>query len=201
MLLAFMDAYFTRNSYAKFRKNRTLVYNELRAVSVLQFKQSYRIRPERFNKIVSGLKIERKSDALGVKGHHGTIKIMAALRHLASGSANIDHIQTFGMGRSTMDRNCEDFCDLLIAKYGDEYLGVNWKKVIESNRNKHGIEGCIGSLDCTHLSWVACPSEFKGIYTGRSGKPTIVLECLVDASLRVNHFFLDFQATTTTSRC
>jgi hypothetical protein len=46
-----------------------------------------------------------------------------------------------------------------------------------------GFPGCVGSIDCQHWSWEACPIQFAGHFNGKEKKPTIVLEAVADGDM------------------
>ncbi len=48
--------------------------------------------------------------------------------------------------------------------------------------------GCIGLIDCMHWEWKNSPSSWKGMFQGKSGRPTAVLEAIADHSCRFWHF-------------
>jgi Plant transposon protein len=43
-----------------------------------------------------------------------------------------------------------------------------------------GFPGCIGSMDCTHIKWLTCPSALSNRCTGKEGYPTLGFQVLVD---------------------
>jgi len=47
----------------------------------------------------------------------------------------------------------------------------------------------IGSIDCMHWEWSACPTAHHGIYRGHKGKPTVILEAVASKDLRIWHAF------------
>jgi hypothetical protein len=51
-----------------------------------------------------------------------------------------------------------------------------------------GFPGCIGSIDCMHWEWKNCPSAWKGMFQGKAGVPTVVLEAIANHSCQFWHF-------------
>ncbi|XP_074378083.1 uncharacterized protein LOC141719602 [Apium graveolens] len=47
----------------------------------------------------------------------------------------------------------------------------------------------IGSIDCMHWEWKNCPSGWGGAYSGRKGRPTIILEVVASYDTWVWHAF------------
>lgn len=54
---------------------------------------------------------------------------------------------------------------------------------------RHGVHGCLGSIDVDQIGWENCPTGQKGQHVGRSGKPTLALEAGVDANLWIWHWY------------
>ncbi|XP_073024334.1 uncharacterized protein [Primulina eburnea] len=116
----------------------------------------------------------QKADALGRPGLKPYQKITAAMRILA-----------YGVG----------------ADATDEYIKIGESTAIESLRSpnaedierllhigkQRGFSGMLGSLDCMHWGWKNCPTAWAGQYTGRSGRPTIILEAVADYDMWIWH--------------
>ena len=41
-----------------------------------------------------------------------------------------------------------------------------------------GLTGCVGSVDCVHIGWDQCPSQYFQMYTGKEGFPSIAYEVI-----------------------
>jgi hypothetical protein len=83
------------------------------------------------------------------------------------------------------------FCKSVIAIYSDDAL--RHSNTSDINRlldkgDEAGFFGCIGSIDCMHWHWKNCPSSWRGMFHGRSGIPTEILEAIADKSTQVWHF-------------
>jgi len=61
------------------------------------------------------------------------------------------------------------------------------REIVEVNKKRHGVEGMAGSLDCTHLSWQQCPNAWKGQFSGKGKKPTVLIEAVADHNLWIHH--------------
>ncbi len=59
------------------------------------------------------------------------------------------------------------------------------KKVMEVYA-RLGLPGAMGSMDCTHVNWDMCPVKLAHLCTGKSGKPTLAFEVVVDHSRRIH---------------
>ena len=44
-----------------------------------------------------------------------------------------------------------------------------------------GLPGCIGSVDCVHIGWDRCPTQYKNMYTGKEGYPSVAYEVICTA--------------------
>ena len=64
---------------------------------------------------------------------------------------------------------------------------------------KQGWPGCIGSIDCMHWTWKNCPSAWAGMFTGKEGKPTVVLEAVAVVLVDSGISFSDCLAPSTIS--
>jgi hypothetical protein len=69
------------------------------------------------------------------------------------------------------------------------------KRVEELHAIVHGVRGMIGSLDCSHIVWGNCPIAHHGQYQGKEGKPTVVVEAMVDYSLYAWHAVFGYYGT------
>jgi hypothetical protein len=41
-----------------------------------------------------------------------------------------------------------------------------------------GLPGCIGSVDCVHIRWDRCPTQYKNMYSGKEGYPSVAYEVI-----------------------
>jgi hypothetical protein len=53
----------------------------------------------------------------------------------------------------------------------------------------------LGSLDCSHFVWGSCPVAYHGQYQGKEGKPTLVVEVMVDHTLYTWHAVFGYCGT------
>ena len=127
-----------------------------------------------------------------VPGFSPLQKVVSAVRMLTSGVYAHELDDKFRLGESTCLENLQRFCQALIALYGDEFLRspniMDLHRLLDEN-NEAGWPGCIGSIDCMHIRWKNCPSAWAGMFTGKEGTPTVVLEAVADHYGRIWHFF------------
>jgi len=48
-----------------------------------------------------------------------------------------------------------------------------------------GFPGCVGSIDCVHISWQGCPAALRNVMCGSKGKPTLSFEVVSTSSRRI----------------
>ena len=44
-----------------------------------------------------------------------------------------------------------------------------------------GLPGCIGSVDCVHIGWDRCPTQYKNKYTRKEGYLSVAYEVVCTA--------------------
>ncbi len=57
---------------------------------------------------------------------------------------------------------------------------VNLKRINKLHCNIQGVDGILGSCDCTHTIWKNCPKAWAGSYRGKENTPSIVLKDISD---------------------
>ena len=88
------------------------------------------------------------------------------------------------MGLSTGLESMKRFCNAVNEVFSGDALCHPTIDVRDA-----GFPGCIGSIVCMHWEWKNCPSSWKGMFQGMSGRPTVVIEAiLADYSGRFWHF-------------
>ncbi|XP_073121668.1 uncharacterized protein [Henckelia pumila] len=133
-----------------------------------------------------------KVDGLGRPGLSPHQKITAALRILAYGTSADSTDEYIKIGESTAIESLKRFCWAMVEVFGDWYLRSPNTEDIERILligKQRGFSGMLGSLDCVHWKWKNCPTGWAGQYTGRSGKPTIILEAVADYELWIWHAY------------
>ncbi|XP_048445241.1 uncharacterized protein LOC125479656 [Pyrus x bretschneideri] len=120
----------------------------------------------------------------GRAGHPGFSphqKGTIALRMLAYASPADVMDDTYGMSESTCLDTLVEFCETVVQLYKEKYLRqlnqADLERLIRKAED-HGFTGMIGSLDCMHWQWNNCPTGWQRGFSGRSRKPTVVLEAV-----------------------
>ncbi|XP_073061723.1 uncharacterized protein [Primulina eburnea] len=141
----------------------------------------------------------QKADALGRPRLTPYQKITAAMRILAYGVGADATDEYIKIGESTAIDSVKRFCRATIEVFGDLYLRSPNAEDIERllhNGKQRGFPGMLGSLDCMHWRWKNCPTAGAGQYTGRSGRPTIILEAVADYNMWIWHAYFGLPVQT-----
>ena len=154
-----------------------------------QFKVFFRISRPRFQALLEDIgaaNIPFYSQPT-TKGPSREARLLLPLKTLAYGVAMHTFCDYFRMSFSEAAKCCAQF-DLTIASlYSEEYLrhptADDLKRIINLHRTVHGVPGMFCSLDCCHLRWKNCPKAWQGIYKGKEGFSSIVLEAACDYHL------------------
>ena len=105
---------------------------------------------------------------------------------LAYGQSGDTYDEYLRLGDSTARLCLANFTDAIILLFGDEYLRSPTDEDLQRLLDVGEVRwfpGIIGSIDCMHWEWKNCPTAWKGQFTRRSGKPTIVLEAVASQDL------------------
>jgi hypothetical protein len=95
-------------------------------------------------------------------------------------------------GESTALESLKQFCAAIAAIYGNMYLqSPNEEDItcILAVSEMQGFSGMMGSLDCMHWTWKNFPVAKHGQYSGKEGKPTVILEAVATHNLWIWHAF------------
>ena len=102
---------------------------------------------------------EWKCDPAKRWGPHPAVKMMCALRQLVDGSLPFQVADTYHLSETTAGVCLKEFCKDMIRIHGPVYLQPDFEKSLRSAKIR-GYDGYLGSLDCTHIGWHACPRAF-----------------------------------------
>jgi hypothetical protein len=134
----------------------------------------------------------QKANGLGRMGIHGKHKCVVAMRMLAYGSIADALDDGYAMAESTVLECVKEFASTVISVFEEDYLRppnqAEFNRILMENEAR-GFPGMIGSIDCMHWEWGACPVGWQGQFTGRKGRPTVVLEAVATKDLRIWHAF------------
>jgi len=125
-----------------------------------------------------------KPDAVGRQPVPLELKVLGALRMVAKGCAFDAIAELSSMGLSTMQQFFHTFWDKFVAHYKPQY--IKYPRTAEeaapviSEFKRLGFDGCVGSLDVTHIEWGRVPAGMANLYTGKEKYPTVGYEVVVD---------------------
>ncbi|XP_020243102.1 putative nuclease HARBI1 [Asparagus officinalis] len=161
------------------------------------FRRRFRCRRNLFIRIVNRVAdhdnfFMQKRDATGKLGLSTLQKVTAAHRMLAYGTSADATDEYIRIGESTTIECLKRFCRAVIEVFGEEYLRHPTTSDITRLLKKgeeRGFPGMLGSLDCMHWKWKNCPTAWAGQYSGRQGKPTIILEAVASYDLWIWHAY------------
>jgi Plant transposon protein len=137
----------------------------------------------------------------GEKGIYPEAKVLLALKVLAFGVSPVALMDYFQMSDETGRKSVKLFCRIisqhpqLRQKYLRDMSKADAMRVSSLHQHEFGVRGCIGCLDCMHVTWKNCPSSWKGQYQGKEGSPTIILEAVADYNLWIWHTRFGFPGT------
>ena len=96
------------------------------------------------------------------------------------------------MSEAVVRQSLIHFVEGVINNCGDEYLrkpnAHDLTRLLQKEEER-GFPGMLGSIDCMHWNWKNCPTGWQGIYAGRSGKPTVILEAVASYDTWIWHAF------------
>jgi hypothetical protein len=114
-------------------------------------------------------------------------KLLLPLKCLAYGVPPHAFIDYFQMSRPYARVCCIEFDKAIKLIYMKEWLrlptATDLKSILLLHKTVHGVEGMMGSLDCSHTYWKNCPKAWQGSYKGKEKMPSIVLEAICDYRL------------------
>ncbi|KAM5573625.1 hypothetical protein ABKV19_013256 [Rosa sericea] len=161
------------------------------------FRRRYRMRREVFLRMLEHVQtadpyFRQSQDCAGRLGFSPHQKLTCALRMLATACSADSLDESFLMPESTAIENLSRFCHTIVTIYQERYLRAptteDLDKILQ-RAERRGFLGMIGSLDCMHWQWKNCPVGWQGNFSGKSKKPTIVLEAVAGPDTWIWHAF------------
>jgi len=120
-------------------------------------------------------------------------KLVAASRVLAYGETSDRAGEYFQMSKSTIEVATKKLIEVIVEEWEPVYLrpphDEEVKRMLERNAAR-GMPGCIGSLDCSHWEWAACPQGLAEQYQNCKKRRSIVMETVCDEDLYIWHIFI-----------
>ena len=101
---------------------------------------------------------------------------------------NVNMTEATGMGIQTIRSFFTKFC----AHYARHQFPVSCARpdaeqiqAVLAQYEALGFPGCVGSIDCVHISWQGCPAALRNTMCGAKGKPTLSFEVISTSSRRI----------------
>ncbi|XP_059670957.1 uncharacterized protein LOC132316500 [Cornus florida] len=144
------------------------------------------MRRELFLRILNGVTTYdewfiQKPDALGCMGFTPIQKMIAAIRILAYGILADLCDEYIKISERIAIESLKRLCDAIIVVCAEQYLRSpstdDIARLLREGEER-GFPGMPGSIDYMHWEWKNCPIAWHRMHTGRSHKPTLILEAV-----------------------
>ena len=120
-----------------------------------------------------------KMDAFGRDVGDLELKILGCLYVIATGNLQFQvskkmdlskevHMQFFIVWLANMSSTKPEFIHFPLDNDGYRF--------VVDNHASMGLPGCVGSVDCVHIGWDKCPSQFFNLYKGKETYPLVLYE-------------------------
>ena len=114
------------------------------------------------------------------------ILFMAVLRVAGRGWCFDDVEEASGIALSTIAAYYHCFVRQFVDDFYSDWVYLpTTPEEIEEVTNVYGVQGfpgCVGSLDCVHMSWGRCEFSQRHTHIGKEGYPTRAYEVIVDGT-------------------
>ncbi|XP_026419577.1 uncharacterized protein LOC113315526 [Papaver somniferum] len=123
----------------------------------------------------------QKTDACGIPGHYPYMKMDAVMKYFAKGIAPNSLDDYTQMAACTIYFYAKKFMDAIIWIYNGRYMRQPTTQDIErilAKNEARGFPGMLGSVDCFHWAWRACPMDQAGSHCGYKSYPSVVLQAV-----------------------
>ena len=175
------------------------------ALFASDFQRMFRISRQRFQVFMEDIMAKNikfymvKKNRLPYQQSSLEAKLLLPLKSLAYGVPPHTFMDYFQMSRAHANDCCKQFDKAITLLYTKEYLRVpsaaDLKAITNLHKSIHGVDGLLGSLDCTHTYWKNCPKAWQGSYKGKEHMPSIVLEAMADYHLFFWHVAYGYPGT------
>lgn len=141
-----------------------------------------------------------EKDAAGRPAVPLEFRFMLMLRVMGRGWLFDDVAEVTGIGTSTAHYLFHQFMRRYVDVFYNEHVymprSVEERDAVEAQYRLKGFPGCLGSIDCVHISWIRSPHALRHEYTnGKNKFPSLVFEVLVDMDGVVMHCTPGFPGT------
>jgi len=161
-----------------------------------EFERRFRVPMPVFLRIYHAMKGRpfrvQSVNATGRPLAHPLQKLVAAFRVLGYGESCDRAHEYVRLSSSTISREVTLFTEFIVDEFSPPYLRppttAEIGNILARNAER-GLPGCLGSLDCSHWQWSACPRGRAGTYQGRDGQRSIVIEAICDEDSWIYHIF------------
>ncbi|KAK1866663.1 hypothetical protein I4F81_009179 [Pyropia yezoensis] len=167
------------------------------------FERRFRVPRSVFVRVYQAVKDQpgfiQTIDATGRPRAHPLQKLVAAFRVLAYGESTDRPDENCRISRSTVDNTVRDLVYYIVDIFRPNYLrqpNAEELTILLKRSAERGVPGCIGSLDCSHWEWRACPKGMQGSFQNRKGRRSIVMETVCDEDLYIWHLFVGCPGST-----
>ena len=127
-------------------------------------------------------------------GNHGAslhVKLLSVFRVLGRGVVFDECFDGSGCGEESI----RTFFHLFTAKFAQRYYAqvvqppTSHAEILEHVRiyQSLGMGAAVGSTDCTHIELGNCPTKFKVVCTGKSGRPTLSYSLTCSHARKIYH--------------
>ncbi|XP_066588128.1 uncharacterized protein [Prorops nasuta] len=118
---------------------------------------------------------------------HPELRLIIALRYLATGDTPLTIGLSFRVGESTVRSVVKEVCSILIKVLQPRYLPSlkedDWKKIAKGYWSKWNLPNCVGAIDGKHIR-IRCPPNSGSLYFNYKKYYSIVLMAIADHEYR-----------------